>query len=151
MMSWTANSNYWLDRYTDRHLKKGKITMETLFNIGVLAAVFFGIVKVLGLFFDPTSAYSSSNTVGQANRSIFDDDNLNSSSSMFENDDSSTSEPMFEDDGPSRGMWDITSTYYSMMHSEDHVMGCGFDDHTSICSSFDDSSSMFDTSSSFDD
>lgn len=24
------------------------------------------------------------------------------------------------DDGPARGMWDITSIYYSMMHPEDH-------------------------------
>jgi hypothetical protein len=46
-----------------------------------------------------------------------------STSSSFDDDDnifSSTSSFMDNDDSPTRGLWDPTSIYYSMMHSDDN-------------------------------
>jgi hypothetical protein len=125
--------------------------METLITLGIVAVCGVGIVKLLGNLFDATFAGGS--PVRQETRSMFDDDSSDSSESMFK--DGSASGMTSDDDSPSRGLWDVTSTYYSMMHSDDHSIGSGsFDDSSSMfdsSTSFDDSSSSFSTSSSFDD
>lgn len=119
--------------------KKGNKFMETLISLAFVSGIAVTIVKILGFLFDST--YSSDTTVGrEEHRSIFDTDEFTSSSSMF--DDSSTNTPSFDDDDPSRGLWDPSSIYYDVMHSDDHsISGSIFDDSwssSSSISSFDD-------------
>lgn len=126
--------------------------METLLSLAIASGIAVAIVKILGFLFDST--YFSDPTVGrEEHRSMSDTDEFTSSSSMF--DDSPTNAPSFDDDSPARGLWDPSSIYYDSMHSDDHsITGSAFDDSSSLFNSssgFDDSWSSTSSISSFDD
>ena len=110
--------------------------------------VLMGFLGLLGIFGWIVITAEGESVNGATGSTAFDDD---FSSSTELDDDTSPNSSMFEDDdSPARGMWDVTSMYYSLMH-DDSIDG--FDDDVFSSSSsdlFDDSmsSSSF---SSFDD
>ncbi len=107
-----------------------------------------GFLALIGNFLrnifseDGGAGHISTPGVGDEDRrSITEDDSITSASVFDDDDHSATS--MSSDDGPLRGMWDVTSIYYSTMHSDDLLSTSIQMDDTWMSSS---SSSMFDDS-----
>lgn len=91
-----------------------------------------GVFSAIALWFREAGIGLNSSQIGsEDSQSIFSDDSSITNS--------------FDEDSPARGMWDITSIYYSMMHSNDS-------NGSSIASTFDEDSparGMWDVTSTY--